>query len=202
MGVFRFELLLRKESLFLLLRSTHSRQFEKLHFIPDESLHTYFRAIFSDPLCLCIPLDCENGKTTAVKFIPEKIMKIINFSVTTVANWMVNFYYMETRCYKLKLFIFNASDKKHFHSVRNPLLSCSILYGLRMNLAFIMLIFYLRFSRDENGFSSCRIGKLFLCDFARFVSNFSQANAIISRMLLVAKVINYSDTTLTDDAVC
>jgi hypothetical protein len=36
------------------------------------------------------------------------VMKIINFSVTTVANWMVYFYYMKTRCYKLKLFIFNA----------------------------------------------------------------------------------------------
>lgn len=39
-------------------------------------------------------------------------MKIINFSVTTVANWMVYFYYMKTQCYKLKLFIFNASENE------------------------------------------------------------------------------------------
>lgn len=70
------------------------------------------REELSNPSCLCIPLNCENGKTTAVKTHSVKIMKIINFSVTTVANWMVYFYYMESRCYKLKLFIFNASERR------------------------------------------------------------------------------------------
>ena len=89
------------------------------------------------PLCLSAALNCENGKTTeaVVKFIPKKIMKIINFpSQLLQIGWCT---FIARKCYKLKLFIFNASRKKHFHpDVHATLLfdivsAFPILYGLR-----------------------------------------------------------------------
>lgn len=46
------------------------------------------------------------------KIHPEKIMKIINFSVTTVANWMVYFYYMKPN-------VINSNCSYLMHPERN-----------------------------------------------------------------------------------
>lgn len=105
-------------------------------------------------------------------------MKIINFSVTTVANWMVYFYYMKTQCYKLKLFIFNASEK-HFHPVayaKQPLriyslTVTSILYGLKEHFCFYYVDSYLkhilRWKKQPHLFSAARVNSL--GDFADLI---------------------------------
>lgn len=97
------------------------------------------------------------------------------FSVTTVANWMVNFYYMEN---PMKLFIFNASWRKHFsfYTQPSPLWRIFIFNSLwlkeeKKRFAFIMLMFHL-----------IHPGARYTEWLCRFVYNSSQVNAIILRI--------------------
>lgn len=119
-------------------------------------------------------------------------MKIINFSVTTVANWMVYFYYMKTQCINSNCsYLMHPREALLSRGIRKatpPFRSdafASILYGLRSDF-FLLLCWFLPHtpSWDENRNSSKH--SQWLC---RFDSNFSQVNAIILRngkMLLSA----------------
>lgn len=74
------------------------------------------------------PTQLWKWKNNSSKNSFRKIMKIINFSVTqltTVANWMVYFYYIGFSCYKLKLFIFNASENETLLPSRSTTQPCN-----------------------------------------------------------------------------
>lgn len=131
-------------------------------------------------------------------------MKIINFSVTTVANWMCIFI-----TWKPKLFIFNASRKKH-RSRNPPRFVFSILYGLRRSES---RFYYVDVSphilqQDKIVYSFAR----FVVDSETFSSDFADLFLISVKWMQLfweftvcriyssgERVINYIDITLTDE---
>jgi hypothetical protein len=109
-----------------LLRSRN--RFEKLHFTCE-----WAPLLLSLMFVHCTQLwKWKNNRGGRQQNSSRKNNENNKFSVTTVANWMVYFYYMESQCYKLKLFIFNASRRNTFSPSEHATLpEFSILYGLR-----------------------------------------------------------------------
>lgn len=165
-----------------------SIRYEKLHFTCEwapKHRQTWARATFSLMFERCSQLWKWKNNRGNSKIHPEKnIMKIINFpSQLLQIGWCI---FITRKCYKLKLFIFNASRKKHFHpNVHATLLfdivsAFSILYGLRRKE---FCFYYVDVSPHT---SSSEIQKTEYSQHfpvtCRFVCNFSQVNAIILRI--------------------